>query len=154
MKKTQDKKVNSFHVRIYDDDLLKSVNELYGLGEFESMNELLNTALAIGAEKMYLERGRRRVLDAAKDKDSDMTNVKMDELLKRIKNIETTNDDVFVMMSAMEMLVSALYNVKTMELKGEDVSAELLDSGHLSAPPENVQQVKDSLVRRFKKKEN
>lgn len=43
---------NSFHLRVYDAEVLKSLYELKEAGNYEVMNELLNDVLRIGAEKM------------------------------------------------------------------------------------------------------
>lgn len=150
MKKTQDVKNNSFRVRIYDDELLTSLYELAGLKEFGSMNELMNAVLAVGIDKMYLERGKRK---AFAENAQNASPVRYDEVIKKLKGIEVTQDDIFVMMNVMEMLLATLYNNEAMKLKGEAVNLELLESGYMSQLPDNVQQIKDKLIRRLSKKE-
>lgn len=150
--KAQDKKNNSFRIRVYDDDLLTSLYELAELKEFASMNELICTALSIGIQKMYVERGKRKLL--AKDVIEESTDSKLNELIKSSKANMKTLDDVFVMLNVVEMLMSTLYNVELCERKGESVSSEMIESGYLSELPRNIQRVKDSLIKRFTKKEN
>jgi hypothetical protein len=150
--KTQDKKNNSFRIRVYDDDLLTSIYELAELKEFASMNELICTALSFGIEKMYIERGKRKAFTAKDVQESG--DVKLNELIKRSKAQTTTLDDVFVMLNVVEMLMSTLYNAKLLDLKGESVSSEMIESGYLSELPENIRRVKDSLVKRLAKKES
>lgn len=58
---------NSFHIRIYDVELLKSLNELFETGKYESMNELINCALGVGVEKIYLEFGKRKLFTQARE---------------------------------------------------------------------------------------
>ena len=152
MKKTQDKKINSFHVRIYDDELLTELYALAELKEFSSMNELMNTALSIGIEKMYLDRGKRKSFAESKSQPTTPT-ANFDEMLKKLKGAELTLDDIFVMMNVMEMLLTTLYNNEVMKIKGEPVGIELLESGYMAQLPENIQQVKDKLIRRLSKKE-
>lgn len=151
--KTQDKKNNSFRIRVYDDELLTSIYELARLKEFDSMNELICTALGIGIEKMYVERGKRKTFqnNDIVEKSSD---TKLNELIKCSNANTKTLDDVFVMLNVVEMLMSTLYNVKLSDLKGESVSSEMVESGYLSELPENIRRVKDSLVKRLAKKEN
>lgn len=150
--KAQDKKNNSFRIRVYDDELLTSINELFELKEWKTMNEFLCTALGIGVQKMYVERGKRKML--AKDVIEESSDSKLDELMKSSKANTKTLDDVFVMLNVVEMLMSTLYNVELCERKGESVSSEMIESGYLSELPRNIQRVKDSLIKRFTKKDN
>lgn len=150
--KTQDKKNNSFRIRVYDDELLTSLYELARLKEFASMNELICTALGIGVEKMYIERGKRKAFSANDVEESD--GAKLIELIKRSKDAIKTLDDVFVMLNVVEMLMSTLYNIELNKIVGETVSRELIESGYLSDLPSNIRRVKDSLVKRLAKKEN
>ena len=55
MKKTQDKRKNAFWLRVYDDETLQSIYELFDTKQFDSMNDLLNRAVSAGIEKIYLE---------------------------------------------------------------------------------------------------
>ena len=148
MEKTQKKK-NSFHIRVYDDDVLTSVYELFGTGEFPTMNELFNKALAVGIEEIYKKYGKRKALAPEIQPANDFRGV--DELLRRVKSTEMTVDDVFVMMSVLEMLATTLFNVERARAAGEPVSVELLDSGYFSTLPENLQAVKNELINRRSK---
>jgi len=146
--KTQDRKNNSFHVRVYDDDLLTSIYEMAALKEFSSMNELMSEALRIGIEKMYIERGKRKRFPT-----SSTSLASSEEILSKVKAANVTLDDVFVMMTCVEMLMSTLYNVELSKQKGEQISSELMESGYLSDLPEHIKRVKDSLVKRLTDKE-
>lgn len=150
MKKTQDTKNNSFRVRIYDDEVLTQLYELASLHLYGSMNELMNEALKQGLEKMYLTAGKQKKF--AEQENGAPFN-RYDEMLKRQKSTEHTVDDVFVMMSVIEMLVTTLYNNEAMKLKGEEVSIELMESGFMAQLPENIQQVKDAITKRLSRKE-
>lgn len=148
-KATTQKNTNSFHIRVYDDDVLTSIYELFATKEFPTMNDLLNRALAVGIEEIYKKYGKRKALAPATDPVRDLRGV--EELLKRVKSTEATVDDLFVMMSIIEMLATTLFNAQRARSAGEPVSVELLDSGYFSTLPENLQAVKDELIHRREK---
>lgn len=148
-KGTTQKKTNSFHIRVYDDDVLTSIYELFSTKEFPTMNDLLNRALAVGIEEIYKKYGKRKALAAETEPMRDLRGV--DELLRRVKSTEMTVDDLFVMMSIIELLATTLFNAQRARTAGEPVSVELLDSGYFSTLPENLQAVKDELIRRREK---
>lgn len=149
----KDIKKNSFFVRIYDDDLLTSIYELEKTGQFKSMNDLLCQALAIGIEKMYLTYGKKKSLGDMREPTISSVQ-KIDELLYRVQNMELTSNDLFVMMSVLEVMITTLYNVEAAKSSGEPISAELMDSGYFSALPERYQEIKDKLIIRIERKRN
>lgn len=151
--KKEDRKKNSFFVRIYDDDLLTSIIELNNTGQFSSTNELLTQALAIGIEKIYLTFGKKKSLSTSIEPTVPTTQ-KIDELLYRVENMELTSNDLFVMMSVLEVMITTLYNVEAAKSDGEAVSAELMDSGYYSALPVRYQEIKDKLIKRIERKYN
>lgn len=152
-KKTQDKKKNSFYVRIYDDDLLTSIYELNDTRQFDSMNELLCKAVAIGVEKIYLAYGKKKALSSAVEPSVPEAE-KTEEILRRLKHMELTVNDLFVMLSVIENMETTLYNVEAAKSNGEAVSAELMDSGYFSSLPERYQAIKDKLISRIEKKKH
>lgn len=141
-------KKNNFHVRVYDEEILTSIYELVGTGSFESMNDLLNRALGKGIEEIYKIYGKRKSLGTVPMPENNVS----EELLKRFKHTEMTLDDVFVLMSVLEMLVTSLYNVQRALIAGEAISAELLDSGYFAELPRNLKEIKDELISRKAKK--
>lgn len=149
--KTQDKKRNSFWLRVYDNDVLTSIYELIDTKQFDSMNDLLGRAVAIGIEKIYAEFGKRKALSSpiAPAVPDDR---KIDEAIKRLREMELTVNDVFVMMSIIETMTTTLYNIEAAKSKGEPVSAELMDSGFFAELPKSFQEVKDTLIRRMEQK--
>lgn len=147
----KDKKNNSFHLRIYDDDLLTSIYELNDTGQFDSMNDLLCRALAIGVEKIYLAYGKKKALSSAVEPSVPETE-KTEEILRRVKHMELTVNDLFVMLSVIENMETTLYNVEAAKSSGETVSAELMDNGYFSSLPERYQAIKDKLIARIEKK--
>jgi len=151
MKRTQDKQKNAFFVRIYDDETLQSVYELFGTKQFDSMNDLLNQALRVGIEKIYLDYGKRRALPFA-GAPTEQPNVRLEAIEKKLKEMSVSLDDVLVLMSMVEMLTSTLYNIETSRVKGEPVDAELIESGYFSTLPEQLQGIKDKLIERMEKK--
>lgn len=146
-----DKKKNTFYIRVYDDDVLTSVYELYGTKQFDSMNDLMNKALAIGLEKIYLSYGKRRALSSAVEPETPISESHR-EVINRLKNMELTINDLFVMMNVLEIMSATLYNVEVAKNSGETVSAELMDSGYFSNLPERYQEIKDKLIRRLERK--
>ena len=147
-KKEKDVKNNSFKIRVYDDDLLTSINELHLTGQFESMNDLMNRALAIGIEKMYLEFGKRRALPDMADPNPNVSA----QLVMMANNIHENSlnlDDIFVMMNCIETMVATLYNIQLAQVKKEPVSTELIESGYLTTLPASMQAVKDQMIRRL-----
>lgn len=149
----KDNKKNAFYVRIYDDDVLTGVYELFATKQFDSMNDLLCKALSIGIDKMYLAYGKKRALSSVGDPSVPETE-KTEEILRRLKNMEMTINDLFVMLSVIENMETTLYNVEAAKSSGEAVSAELMDSGYFSALPERYQAIKDKLIARIEKKKH
>lgn len=151
MKKTQDKRKNAFWLRVYDDETLQSIYELFDTKQFDSMNDLLNRAVSAGIEKIYLEYGKRRVLPFAGEP-TEQPNVRLEAIEKKLKEMSLSLDDVLVLMSMVEMLTSTLYNVTVARSKGEPVDATLIESGYFSTLPEQLQEIKDRLIERMEKK--
>lgn len=147
-KKEKDVKNNSFKIRVYDDDLLTSINELHLTGQFESMNDLMNRALAIGIEKMYLEFGKRRALPDMADPNPNVS-AQLVMMANKIHENSLNLDDIFVMMNCIETMVATLYNIQLAQVKKEPVSTELIESGYLTTLPASMQAVKDQMIRRL-----
>ena len=152
MTKEQDTLKNSFRLRIYDVETLKSIEELMKTKQFDSMNELLNRAVRIGIEKIYVEYGKRRILPGVSGEKDDAVDVRLERIEKKLKDMSLSLDDVLVLMSMVEMLTSTLYNVELSKTKGEAVNAELLESGYLTTLPDGLQEIKDKLIERSEKK--
>lgn len=150
-KMRDNKKNNAFYVRVYDDDVLTSLYELIDTKQFDSMNDLMNQALSIGIEKIYLTFGKRRALTSAIEPViPNAENTK--EVLHKLKSMELTINDLFVILNVLEVMITTLYNVEVAKNTGESVSAELMDSGYFSTLPEQYQSIKDTLIRRIEKK--
>ena len=150
-KKTQDKKKNMFSVRIYDDDVLTSVYELWETRQFDSLNDLLGRAVAIGIEEIYAEFGKRKALSSPITPEVPDER-KIDEAIKRLRDMELTLNDTFVMMSVIETMTTTLYNIEAAKTRGGEISAELMDSGFFAELPNSYQEVKDQLIRRIEQK--
>lgn len=145
------KKNNAFYVRVYDDDILTSLYELFDTKQFDSMNDLMNKALSIGIEQIYLTFGKRRALTSSIEPVIPNTE-NSKEILRRLKDMELTTNDLFVILNVLEVMITTLYNVEVAKNNGEPVSAELMDSGYFSTLPERYQGIKDTLIRRIEKK--
>ncbi len=151
-KKQAPKNKNSFHLRIYDAELLKSLNELFEVGKYESMNELLNHALSVGTEKIYLEFGKRKLLTQARTVPEMSDGKKLDNVLYELGKQKLMQEDMFILMNSIEAIVASVFNVQRDSIAGEPISAELIDSGYYNTLPDNFREIKDSLIKRFNRK--
>ena len=153
MNKKQSNQIkNSFHLRIYDAEVLKSLNELFEAGGYESMNELLNYALGVGAEKIYLEFGRRKLLTQPLAFPEKSDGRKLDDVLHELSKQRLMQEDMFILMNSIEAIVSSIFNMHRAGVVGEPLSAELIDSGYFNTLPDNFREIKDSLIKRFNRK--
>lgn len=143
---------NSFHLRVYDAELLKSLNELLETEKYESMNELLNCALGIGIEKIYLEFGKRKLFTQALAVPEMPEGKKIDKLEGKIERQRILLEDMFILLNSIEALVASVFNVQRAEISGEPVNAELIDSGYMAKLPPAYLEIKDNLVARFNRK--
>ena len=150
-KKEKDVKNNSFKIRVYDDDLLTSITELYQTGQFDSMNDLMNRALAIGIEKMYLEFGKRKALSDPIDPNPNIS-AQLSNLTNILRQNTLDQDDLLVMMNCIEAMVASLYNIQLAQVKKEPISAELIESGYLYTLPQSMQAVKNQMIKRLDRK--
>lgn len=149
--KKPEKVKNEFKIRLYDTQLIKSIEELMQTKRFESYNDLLSYAVGIGIEKIYLDYGKRRAFQSPPD-----AVIPSDERLNRLEHIlaelKVMLEDIFIVSNSQEILTATIYNVLRSEAEGETVSAELMDSGFFSNLPEFFLEIKDKLIERSKKK--
>lgn len=143
---------NSFHLRIYDAELLKSLNELLATEKYESMNELLNCALGVGVEKIYLEFGKRKLLTQARTIPEMPDGKKLDKIDNKLERNRIMQEDMFILLNSIEALVASIFNVQRAEINGEAVNAELIDSGIMAKLPPAYLEIKDNLIARFNRK--
>ncbi|MCM1441353.1 MAG: hypothetical protein NC131_19435 [Roseburia sp.] len=143
---------NSFHLRIYDVELLKSLNELLATEKYESMNELLNCALGVGVEKIYLEFGKRKLFTQARAIPEMPDGKKLDKIENKLERQRIMQEDMFILLNSIEALVASVFNVQRAQVTGESVSAELIDSGYMAKLPAAYLEIKDNLVARFNRK--
>ena len=62
-------------------------------------------------------------------------------------------EDIFVMQNAGEAILSTLYNIERTKNSGESVTSDLMDRGYLSQLPPFVEDVKNTLIERLKRKQ-
>ncbi len=148
--KTQ-KRRNQFPLRIYHEDVLITLEELYATNHFESMNDLLCRVVKIGAEELYKQFGKRRAL-GGDEFAGDNLRSKLDELTHYERRTSLTVDDIFVMLNVLETMITTLYNIEHARIRGEQVSTELMDVGYYAQLPTDFQAVKDELINRMNKK--
>lgn len=152
----EDKEIaNKFILRLYDLETAKSILELMQTGKFASKNELLNRAVQIGVEKIYLEFGKRKALASPIEVEKP-DGVKIDEMQKAIKENRVLTEDIFVLMNSIEIITATVLNVLRAEVLGEDINADMIDGGLMARLPPYAQQIKDDLTaklsERFKKR--
>lgn len=153
MSEKQEKKYkNSFHLRVYNVELLKSLNELLETEKYESMNELLNCALGIGVEKIYLEFGKRKLFTKTMEIPEMPDGKKLDKIDYKIEKLRLLQEDMFILMNSIEALTASIFNVQRAEVNGEAVSGELIDSGVMAKLPPAYLEIKDNLIARFNRK--
>lgn len=144
---------NEFKLRIYDAQTAQSVDELVKSGRFGSANELLNAALQIGVEKIYIEAGKRKLLTTEKTVVDGMPDGRvLDKILRKTQANGVLLEDMFVMLSSIEALTASLYNALIYKTRGESVSEELLNSGYLAELPDSYREIRDRLVDSYEKK--
>ncbi len=149
--KEKDTKINAFKVSVYDDKLINKIKELYKIGQYESVNDLLNRALAIGIEKMYAEFGKPKTFANPIESNSN-SSAQFGILMNNIYENSLTQDDLFVIMNCVEAMVATLYNIQLAQIKKDTVSIELIESGYLSTLPPSMQAVKNQMIRRLERK--
>jgi predicted aspartyl protease len=134
---------NIFTLRINNKTTLEFFNDLLNTKVFESANVLLNKILDTGIQgfvKTYL---RKDVFTSLQEKPPE----RKDVFTADMKQIKATTEDTYVILTTLERLLSALYNIKVSELSGENVSPDEVTSGILSDLPPEFQTVKDEVVR-------
>lgn len=142
---------NSFHIRVYDLEIAKSIEELMKTGDFDTANELLGKAVAIGIEKIYLEYGKHKRLTKLESPEIP-EGKRLDKIEVKLEKQRIMQEDMFILMNSIEAIVASILNVQRAEVNGEAVSGELIDSGYLSKLPPAYLEIKDNLVARFNRK--
>ncbi len=148
-----DKVKNSFWVRIYDDELLKSIFELFGTGRYSSMNELMTKALEIGINQLYSVYGKKKALDVKVGNDINDVTLDLKEIIKNTRIMTKKIDEVFVMLNIIEILDTTTFNAFRSIVAGEKVTPEQLDSGYYSMLPDNIAEVKNELIQEANKRD-
>jgi hypothetical protein len=136
-------KKNAFTLRIGNLSTLSLFDELLATKIFESKNILANKIIdaCIGdfANK-YLGKDVKTSLHEPAPERKDI-------FTRDIKQIKSTTEDTYVILTTLERLLSAIYNIAVAELSGEKVSADEVASGILSDLPAEFQIIKDEVVR-------
>ena len=141
---------NTFKLRVKNADTLQSMHELFDTGSFEFMNDLLNAALDIGIQKLYLEFGKRKNLSTYSVPENDSS--KLNDIMARIKKIELTFDDYFVLLNVLEAICTTTLNLKIAELKKEPAEPMLIESGFYADLPKFLQDIKQQVIARLDKR--
>lgn len=143
------KNKNSFHLRIYDVEVLKSLNELFEVGGYKTMNELLNYVLSVGTEKIYLEFGKRKLFTQSFSYPEKSDSKKLDDIHHELGKQKLMQEDMFILMNSIEAIVASVFNMQRANAVGDPLSAELIDSGYFNTLPDVFKDIKDNLVARF-----
>lgn len=151
MKSDSQKKLsNDFRVRLYDVEVVKSINELLDTGDFDSTNELLGKAIAIGIEEIYLKYGKRKRLAQALPEPEVPEAVRLDRLEHEVVKVRTLQEDMYILMNSVKALTASIYNVHRANVKGEALNAELLDNyGYMATLPDAYREIENNLLKRF-----
>ena len=150
---SQKKHKNDFHVRLYDIEVVKSIDELMKTGDFGTSNELLGKAVAIGIEKIYLEYGKRKRLAQAIPNLEMPESVRLDRIEHELGKVRVLEEDMYILMNSVKALVASIYNVHRANVKGEALNEELLDNyGFMSELPEAYREIEDNLLKRFNRR--
>ncbi len=149
----QEKKIkNAFFVRLYDAETVRAIGELIQTGWYASINELMNCAIGIGIEKIYLGLGKRRHFSRPREIPEVPALDAIDRVDRQLKKVRLLTEDMFILMNSIEALTASVFNVQRAAIKGEELNEELLDSGYLAALPDTYLEIKDNLVARFRRK--
>ncbi len=150
---SQKKHKNDFRVRLYDVEVVKSIEELMGTGDFESANELLGKAVAIGIEKIYLEYGKRKRLAQAIPNLEMPEPVRLDRIEHELGKVRVLEEDMYILMNSIKAVVASIYNVHRANVKGEALNEEILNNYSLMAElPEAYREIEDNLFKRFNRR--
>ena len=152
MSEKEKKLKNDFRVRLYDLEIIKSIDELMNTGNFGSMNELLSYAIGFGIEKIYLEYGKKKMLSQAIPGELPPSE-QLRKIERDVRDTKIMLEDIFVMQNAGEAILSTLYNVERTKNDGESVTSDLMERGYLSQLPPFVEDVKNTLIERLKRKQ-
>ena len=144
-------KKNSFLIRVYDEYTLQNIQELFSSKRFESMNELLNKALKVGAEQLLIEYGKRGVLTPP-ELPNESAEKQLAELKKMCLNISSTMNDLYVVMTAIEELNVEQINYTLCSVEGQVVTKELFESGAMSDMTLWVRFIKDEVLKQLQHK--
>jgi hypothetical protein len=137
-------KKNAFTLRIGNANTLALFDDLLATKIFESKNTLANKILdagIVGFAEKYLCKDVKTSLQ------NEPGQVGKDIVARDIRQIKATTEDTYVILMTLERLLSAVYNAKVAELQGETVSPDEFTSGILSELPEELQTIKDEIVR-------
>ena len=148
----QGKRKMAFLVRIYDIPTLDNLDALMASGNFDSYNALLGKTVQIGAETLLGSMNKAKALaDAAAAEAQKDSAAQLAAIEKRVKDAARQSDELFIITSLIQTMVTTLYNVEIAHIHGEEVSAELMDSGYFSDLPEMLQQVYKEMLPKEKK---
>lgn len=140
---------NDFHIRIYDAETVKSINELITTKRFSSVNELMNKAINIGIEKIYLDFGKKKALGKTYAPPEETDSQRIDNIDHKLNKLRLTMEDILILLNAVELLTASNFNLYKAALLGEPVSEELIDSGHYAEPPEAYVRLKEQIAQRY-----
>ena len=147
---SQKKHKNDFRVRLYDVEVVKSIEELMGTGDFGSANELFGKAVAIGIEKIYLEYGKRKRLAQAIPDLEMPEKVRLDRIEHELGKVRILEEDMYILLNSIKAVVASIYNVHRANVKGEALNEEILNNyGLMAELPEAYREIEDNLLKRF-----
>lgn len=151
MSKEIDVKTIKHTVRIYDDELLTYIDELYNTGNFPSKNAVINKSIEFGIPLLYKELlGKKLKENGALDTNQRKENEEM--ISKMLREIRLTTDDIFIVLNIIEYLTTTIFNMELSKLTNISITDDQVRAGLLSDLPDNLQKVKNEVVNRHNKK--
>jgi len=134
------KENNDFKLRIYEDTVLQIVKDLRGKGKYRTYNDVFNAAIKAGLPAITKQAQKEHYVEED-----------IFRIIKMLKELLLTVDELFVGSAINERLLATLYNIEAHRAEGEAVGKDLFESGILSALPKEIQEIKQMLEEAHKK---
>ena len=138
---------NYFPVRVNNATTLELLNDLIEEKVFDSTNILINKILDAGIVDFARRYLKKKISTTGEPSEEQQYSVP-----RGVKQVEHTVDDMYVVVSLLEYLVTSIFNERCATLAGEKVSAENMRAGHYSELTSGLQEVKKLIDRQQTKR--
>jgi hypothetical protein len=135
-----------FNLRFTDKAVVDLLEDIVNMPDFKlkfgNKNDLLNSALYLGAVELYQESfGKNKKEYDTKSPEND------GNILKILRSMRITSDQTAVNVAICEKLLTVLYNLEAHQADGFVVDPELFNSGLLDQLPEHIEAEKQALMK-------